>query len=329
MGSIHDAFVGAADEVTYGTVVAPTEFFEFNEEDVSGVYERIESEGLRAGTKVLRSDRWVPNPKGAEGGITMEVVDKGFDFWLNHMLGAVSAGAVASGVKPYTGTIGEINGKSFSLQIARPASDGTNHPFTYGGCKVAEWELLSAVDGVLQLAVTVDAASESVPDGTEAGVYALAVPAYPADAKLLTFVGGTVEIGGTAFAVTETKVACNNGLKVDRYAMRGAQSTSKREPKEEAMRELTFELTGEFEGTEHSQRVAAAIAADAMATISLLWEGVAVAGGGVPSLQVTVPVSRFDEAPANVGGSELIEQALTGKILDDDIEIVYTASEAA
>jgi hypothetical protein len=326
MGSIHDAFVGAADEVSYGNTVAPSDFFEFTEEGVSGSYERIQSEGMRAGAKVLRSDRWVPNPKGAGGDLTMEVLDQGFDFWLKHMLGAVATGTPALGVTPYTATLGPIDGQSFSQQIARPDSNGVVQPFTYSGGKVAEWELSNETDGVLMLTLSQDFASEHVPDGTESGALVLATPTYPVGAKLLTFVKGTVQVGGTDFAVTNVSLKGNNGLKVDRYGMRGANSTTKREPREEAMREYSLALTGEFEDTTHIQRVAAAIASDAHATVSLLWEGVAVAGGGIPSLEVTIPTARFDEGPVNVGGSEMIEQALKAMVLDEDLQIVYTAS---
>lgn len=321
MSSVHDAFVGVAEEVTYGTAVAPSRFYEFVSEGLKGVYERVESEGVRAGTKVLRSDRFVPVAKGAEGDLKLEVFDAGFGLLLKHMLGAVST----TGAGPYvhTATVGDLAGKALTVQAARAAVDGTLHPFTYEGGKVKEWELSNAVDGVLSLSLDMDFEKETI--GAGAGAYALATPTYPADAKLLTFVGGVVQIAGADFAVTDASVKGSNGLKVDRFFL----GNSKKEPREEGLREYGFELKGEFESLAHIQRVASATAAGAVATVTLTWAS-PTAGN---ELAVTIEAGRFDEGAVNAEGATLIEQTLSGKALFDGtnspVTIAYTSGDAS
>src|SRR5690242_15415122 len=118
MATVHDQFVGVADETNYAEGVAPTDFFEVVSEDVTGAYERIESEAIRG--PLLREDRWAPNPKGAAGSFEVEVLDKGFDFWLPHMLGAVDSTTTPGS---FIATLGSLTGKSFTYQAARYASE--------------------------------------------------------------------------------------------------------------------------------------------------------------------------------------------------------------
>lgn len=316
MATVHDQFVGVADESTYGTGVAPSEFFEVVSEDVTGVYERIESEAIRG--SLLREDRFAPNAKGAEGSLEVEVLDKGFQFWLKHMFGSTSE---VTGT--HTATLANLAGSSFSYQAARYASETDSLvPFAYHGGKVAEWELACEVDGILKANLTLDFADEVI-NGT--GVDALATPSYPAGTQLMTFIGGSVTVGGTVFPVNSITLSGSNGLKRDRYTMRGANSTSKREPKAEEMQEISFELSGEFEDDTHSQRVASALASGAVATLDLHFDS---PQGGV--LDIAVPVARFDAAPANIARN-VLEQGVSGKVLapadgSEPITATYTVA---
>jgi hypothetical protein len=315
MSTVHDQFVGAANESTYGEGPAPTDFFEVVSEDISGTYERIESEAIRG--PVLRADRFAPNPKGAGGSFEFEVLDKGLEFWLPHMLGEVDDTTTPG---THVATLGDLNGSSFALQAARYASgDDSLVPFAYHGGKVTEWSLSCEVDAIVKANLSLDFATEVI-DGT--GNDALAVPSYPAGAQLLTFIGGTVTVAAGEFAVSSITISGSNGLKVDRYSMRGASSTTKREPKSEEMREVTFELTGEFEDTAHSDRIAASLAAGAMAEIVLHFDS---PQGG--ALDVTLPAGRFDEGAVNISRA-VIEQGVSGKALQpaagETIEVSYT-----
>lgn len=324
MASVLDAQLGFADESTYGTAVPVDRFFEFNSFTVKSDNARIESAGLRSGSRVLRSDRWVPNPKGAAGDVTMEVLDKSFGFFLKHMLGTVDVGAPADGLTPFTATVGNLNGKSFTAQVGRPGADGTVYPFTYEGGKVASWELSNDVDGLLMLSLSTDFAREVT---TGSGAYALQATDYPTNAHLLSFVGGEITVGGVAVPVKNCSVRMDNGLKTDRHFIRG--TGSKKEPLENAVRNIEYTLNVEFDGMTHVNRVKSATVAGALAEIVLRWEGPVAPGGTFPSLTVTLPAGRFDGDVPEVGGPGVIEHDLSGKALADPtngaIEVVYNS----
>lgn len=317
-GTVFDQYVGAANETTYGTAVAPANFYEILTDSVNGSYERIESDAING--VALRSDRFAPNPKGAAGDLEFEVLDKGFDFWLEHMLGSSTT---ASGVT--TATPGDLAGKSFTVQVGRADSADEIVPFTYAGGKVASWEISAEVDGILQLSVTCDFASETI--GAGSGAFALATPTYPAGAQLMTFIGATCTVGGESFPVSSVSLTGDNALKTDRYAMRGALSTTKREPVQDSVRSYGFTLSGEFENPDQSQRIAAATAAGTLAEIVLSFDS---PQGG--SLEITCPAARFDEGNVNAA-KNLTTQEITGVLLLPSsgaaITAVYTAASGA
>lgn len=327
MATVHDSFVGIGEEASWATAIAPTKFFEFTGESIAAKYERIESEALRAGSKVLRTDRFQPNPKGAEGDLKLEVLSKGFGVLFKHMFGNGALGTVTGGFTPQTHTIGTLQGKGLTCQVGRVDALGALTPFTYSGGKVTAWELTNAVDGVLELSVSLDFATEKAGAGT--GATALAVPTYVTGSELFTFTGGAVTVASTEFAVTDVSVKGDNGVKTDRYFLRtGVNSTIKKEQLEEGMRSYEVELKGEFEGLTHYNRVASATAAGALAAVVLTWDSPSGA-----QVKVTVPNLRFDEMPLNADGAKIVEAALKGVALDDGtagaIKLEYKSQDAA
>ncbi|MGR6999941.1 phage tail tube protein [Yinghuangia aomiensis] len=269
-------------------------------ESLAGVYERIESSGISVGARVLRADQFVPNPKGAAGSFDVEVFDKGMGFLMRHCLGAWVKGTPSGGLTPYVGTVADLSGKSFSAYVGRVDVTGTLTEFLYKGGKVASWTLSNDTDGILMLSVDADFASETI-QTTPAGV-----PTYPTGAKLFSFLGGVVTVDGSAVPVSGVTLAVDNGLKTDRYVLTG----SKREPKENALREITVELKMEFESKALYSKVVAATDAGTLAVGKLEWTGV-----GTPAAKFTVdlPALRLDEGAPAVDGIKLPEVTLKDK----------------
>jgi hypothetical protein len=322
--TVHDSYLGMSAETTYATGVAASRFFEFETESITGKYNRIDSKAARAGTRVLRTDRWAPNPKGADGSIKLEVLDSGFGLLLKNMLGAVSLGIVTGGYTPMTFTIGSLLGISSTWQVGRYSTDGSLTPFTYMGGKCHNWELQSAVDGILGLTLNIDFATETI--GAGSGATALSTPTYPTGAQLFTYIGGSATVAGTQFAVHDVMVKGDNKLKVDRYFM--ANNGVKKEPLEQELRAINWEMKGEFDGIAQYNRVASTTNAGATASIVMNW---ATPQGG--ALQVTIPNARFDGGAPHVDGMKIPEISFTGLALDDGtlppISVVYTTKDAA
>lgn len=317
------------DEVTYGTVAADlTRAFEIREEGVEDSIERIESESLRAGKRL--QSWWTPNRKGAEGDLTYELVTKGFGVRFKHALGAVATTTPAGGTtsKTHTGTLGNINGKSFSTQIGRPAVDGTVHPFTHLGGKIAEFELAVEVDGLVLWTETLDFMDARTPSTPVTPGPALATPTYPAGVVPLDFIGALISVGGTPVDVNSFTLSGSNGLKTDRYFLR--RSSLKKEPIEDTEpRELTVELGGEFEGLTAYNRFVNGTEAALIAS----FRGPIIEGAIFAGLDVTLARIRWDAGTPTAGGPDVLEQPQTCKVLapaaGEAVSFAYTTSDAA
>lgn len=314
MGAM-DHQLGVVDEVTYGTAVTVSRFFEFNSEGISESEGRTEGDPLRVGSAYMREDRFTPYFAGAAGTIQLDVMDKGFGFWLEHMLGAVSS----SGAGPYThtGEEGDLYGTSFTAQVNRPFNpSGTDQAFTYSGGKVTGWTLSNSVDSNLVCDLDVDFQTVST-------AIALETASYPASMNPLTWAGGVISIGGSDYDVTEVSIKGDNGYNVERRQIRG--DTLKKEPTS-ARRSVEVSLSADFDSLTQRNRAHAAARADALASFTGTWTF------GTSSLQVSIPSLRFDAWEGAVGGAEAITQSLTavGRYngTDSPVSLIYVTDDA-
>lgn len=321
MGAL-DQQIAFVDEVTYGTPVTVTKFFEYNTESISESEGRTEGTPLRVGQFHKRTDRFTPYFSGASGSIQLDVMTKGFGWLLKHMLGGVvTTGPAETSVYTHTGTESDLIGKFFTCQVTRPFHpSGTVQPFTYSGGKITEWTLSNSVDGNLVADLSVD--FQTVSD-----VVATATAVYPSGMENLTWAGGVVSIGGSAYDVTEVSIGLNLGLNTDRRFIRA--NTLKKEPTG-GQREGTFSIQADFDSLTQRNRAHAATRAAAQATVVATWNGPTLLGSTLyPQLQVTIPV-RFDEWQAANSGPEGITQTLSGVWRSDTSSaatIVYKSAD--
>src|SRR5690554_7662161 len=80
---------GFAAEETWGEAVVADRFVQFVDESVQTEVERLESNSIIAGARVLRSSQWSPALKRSEGDVGLEVFDGSIGLLLEHMMGGV------------------------------------------------------------------------------------------------------------------------------------------------------------------------------------------------------------------------------------------------
>lgn len=321
----HQLMIG--EESTYGTPVTPNRTYEYNSESIEDSFGRTEGDPLRKGLQVARTDRVTPYYAGGAGSVEFDVMTKGFGILFKHMLGAIATTGPTDTAYTHTATLGELWGKSLTLQAARPFNpSGTVQPFTYEGGKITEWTLSNSVEGNLLLELGFD--FEQVKTVT-----ALATAAYPSGMENFTWAGGSISIGGVdaGFCVNEISIAGNNSLNVDRRCI--SNGTDKKEPNVNGRRELTFSIAGDFASLDHRARAAAATAAGLHAELKASWTAPTLIGTTTyPKIEVTLSAARFDEWTGSAGGAESISQELTGVGRDNGtnppISIAYTTADA-
>lgn len=316
--------LGYKDEVTYGTPLVVDRFAEFLTWGVKPQRGRIEGGGLRAGSRVQRTDRFVTVNNGAAGDATMEVMSKGFGFWLKHMLGTVATTAAVDGKTIHTGTIGDLKGDSFTAQVNKPFHPAdTDQAFTYEGGKVTKWQLANQVNGLLIATLSLD--FEDVSTAT-----ALATASYPTAMELFSFVGASITVGGTAFEATDVNISGDNMLKVDRQYLRN--SSLKKEPIEQDRRAISWSLAADFEDLTQYNRYVSETAAGALATIVATWQAPTLIGvTAKPTIVVTIDNARFDDHDTPISGPGPLSQTLSGRGLydgtDSAVSIAYGTAD--
>lgn len=234
-GSSISAQLGLKAESTWGTAVVVDRFYELISESLDYDVERLESEAIRASTRVQRSDDWTAGSKTVSGNIELDLSTKNWALLFGHMLGTT----VTTGTGPYTHTItpGDLTGKGLTIQVGRPSTDGTVQPFTFNGCKIAGWELSSEVGGLGR--VSLDVVGKDMTTATS-----LATASYTASNSLLSFVHGAVSLAGSSAKVRSMTISGDNALEAERFFI-GQDTTS--EPLEAGYRQYTGTLEMDFE----------------------------------------------------------------------------------
>jgi hypothetical protein len=306
--------LGVVDEGTYGTPVTVSRFFEFRSAPVKLDLVRIPSQARRAGRyNVGRSSAYASHKRGALGDVVLEAMNKGFGFWLKHMLGAVGTTGPVSTAYTHTGSIATLVGDSFTMQIGREQIDGTVQAFTYHGGKLNGWEIACEAGGLAVVTLNCDFEDEDTSIG-------LAAASYPTGLVPFSFVDGSLLVAGSAIHVRSASVVASQNLATERYFLRA--SGLKKEPLDRG-RDYSGTVVADFESLTAYNR----FVNGTEATLNLKFEGGTIAGAEKFTLTIDAPVVRFDgETPEST--AEPISQPLPFKILEDSLTIAFKSTDA-
>lgn len=318
---------GMVDEPTFGTPPTVTRFLEFNNETMQRTIARIDSSGLRVGRKVERSSQWVQGKTNVTGDIEFEWQQQGMGLLLKHMLGTIASTQPNVGSNPtvweHKGTVGPLDGKSFTAQIGAGDVGGVQRAFTYAGCKIAKWTIDVAIDGLLLFKPTLDGISEST-------AIAMAAATYAASSFPLSFLGATITLpGGATGNVSKFNLTGDNGLAVARYFMGGSQ-TSKKEQLESTLRPYAGSVDVEFgDLTAYNLFVNGTVG-----QMTAFFAGANISGAYNYALEITLPAVRFDGTGPDVSGPGIIMQTLPYVCLDDGggtggVQMIYRTTDTA
>lgn len=305
-GTGREGQIGFGEEVTVGTPVTVTRFFELLNESIKYDIERIESNGMRAGKKT--QNLYVTGRVGASGDIEFEVQPNGFAVLCKYLLGGTPVTTTPGGgtiSRLHTTKVGALDGKALTIQVGRPNIAGTVDPFTYAGCKIQGWELTLETGGVLTLKLSIDGISEST-------VTALATASYPTTNVMLSSYdsGVLVSIGGTPYAARKFSLQGGNMLKGDRYKL--GQAT-----KLEQLEGTDFrEYTGTIEMESNSGLTAYNLFKNTTEAVIIATSTGAIIEGVIPYMvRATLQRCRFDGETVTTPGPDILTQTIPFKAL--------------
>ena len=281
------AQLGVKAETTWGTFVAPTRFYPLISESLTEEIDRLESEGIIAGQRVLRSEQWAAGNVDVGGDIQTELYQQGMGALLKACFGAVAT----TGAGPYTHTFtpGDLTDDHLSVQVGKPDVAGTVQPFSFYGMKVTDWELSIEAGGLVALTTSLIGKQLATSDAlVGSGSYGTGAAAP------FTFKHATAAIAGGAANVKKLTIKGSNGLDGDR---RFIGSEYRAEPLEADLREYGGTADLEFESLTQYNRFRNANEVALVSTIS---------AGAAASLTTTMNV-RFDGATPEVDGRGIVQ----------------------
>src|SRR5262245_40894904 len=334
--------VGAVAEVTYGTPVTVTHFYEFLSEGFVFNPNWLDGMGLKSGQAYNRASRTVQSRFDVNGDLTMEhtsgeaanAVADSMGFWWKWALGSTltTPTLVLGTAYKQVHTNGSKAGQFITLQVGRPQISGvTVQPFTYTGVKCTDFEFSCNDNQIAQLKLTFDGRNEGT--GT-----ALAAASYPTPNGLFSFANASVmTIGGTAStSAGETTIASGvalgslvNGItitgstpmKVDRYGLGNAGL--KGEPIENSIPTITGTLSTEFFSRTELYDVFKLASTTPLQIDFTKFDASGNDANGVASgpnpyrLSFILPAVKFKTAAVNVTSPDVLPQSIGFQAYDD------------
>lgn len=306
--------IGFTQETTYGTAQTVDHFIPLVDESLTQEIDRLESEGIIAGARLIRSEQWSPGFRSVTGDVGFEWYQQNMALLFSHMLGTITSSATA-GIATHTATLGNLFGKGLTVQVGKPVTNGSLVvPFTYAGCKVQSWTIAVEADEICTLGLSLLAKSETI--GT-----ALAAASYNTNAgKPYTFIHGGVSISGSSICVRSLEVSGENNLSDERHCI--GQDTID-EPVEMDRREITGTATLEFTSTVQYQRyldgselplilsMSAGAAAQTTLTMNVRYDGITPNVEGRDLIVVEIPFKVIGTTTDNGGITAVLKNSQT------------------
>jgi len=334
--------VGAVAEVTYGTPVTTTHFYEFLSETFTFNPNWLDGQGLKSGQAFKRGSRTVQSRFDVQGDLTMEhtsgeaanAIADSMGFWWKYALGStlVTPTVVVGTAYKQVHTNGTKAGQFITCQFGRPQILSTTvQPFTETGVKITDWEFSCNDNQIAQLKVGGSAR-------TELTATALAAASYPTPNGLFSFAnasvftlggtattsaGETTVAGGTPVAslVTGITITGSTQMKEDRYGL--GNSGLRGEPIENQIPTIVGTLNTEFYSRAELYDVFRAGTGLPLQLDFTKFDSAgndangAAAGANPYRLSFILPQIKLKTAAVNVGGPDVLPQSVGFEAYDD------------
>lgn len=186
----YQAWLGLAEESTYGTAVASAKYLELLDESLKLENPIIERPTLR---QLMRFNQ-VPGKRSIGGAFKIQMPLTGAEYLIDHALGVPQS---LSGAGPYVHTWNSAPAQmrtGLTLQVNRDAGNiGGNSSYQYSGCQISKLSLVQEPENFLE--------AEFEVVGKDEALISVTSPSFP------TFSGFHWASSGTGFSCTLNSVA--------------------------------------------------------------------------------------------------------------------------
>lgn len=333
-----DAQIGLKKESVYDTAVTVDTFYEYTDETLTWEPEYAQGAGMRVGRRLDRADRDVLVKEMVGGSFTVEGQTKGLGKLFEAALGTATSTLISGSA--YQQLFTPIQGALPSYTIQKgipPVGGGASNPHTFTGMVCSGFELSG--DNAAIPTITFNWAGKSLLTGT-----ALATASYPTGVEELSFVHGSLRLGGAVTVPTTTALASggtatanvrsvslsyDNGLDSEGFNFGAAGKRSRKQEIGKAA--VTGNLTVEYDSNTLRD---AWIAGSQLALVLTYATTTAISGGNFPTLQITIPSIKLrGEIPQSNGGDVVVQSidftAFDGGVAAQPVYVAIVTAETA
>jgi len=336
-----DAPIGFKKESTFCTGVTPDTFVEFTTESLTWVPTFAQGAGMRVGQRVDYSDRRVLVKEEVAGSFTVEAQTKGLGKLFEAAFGGTGTSTLISGSsyqQLFTPTTTDYL-DSYTIQKGvPPLGGGASEPVTFTGMVCSGFEFSASNAGIPTL--TVNWMGKDKTTGT-----ALATASYASGVQELSFIHGAITVGGSVTVPTTTALASGgtaaanirefsltyeSGLDAEGFNFGSAGKRSRKQAL--GKRIITGSLVAEYDS--NTLRDAWLNQTD-IAIVMTFATTTAISGSNYPTLQITIPVVRFEgDIPQVSGDGSVVTQSidftgLDGRTAAHPIYVAIVTAETA
>lgn len=288
---------GFGVESTYGTAVTVNKFIAHTSVDLQPVRNRVQGDGIQAGTLGPRGAHYVETTTAATGSVSAEVAKNGFGRLLEAIMGGTSTSGLASGgstAYEQVHTLGDTYGKSLTLQAGRPVRAGTVIPATVAGAKVTSADFSCEVGGLLTTNVSFDG---RVWDNSTALATAVYVDTSPFKGSEMCLKMGTYGSEANVAGVRSVSISISRPLDTEDFTACGAGL--KAEPVINGLYDITGTITADWTAKATFEDLAVGTTQP-----SLVWlfEGATIESSIKQTFEVTLPGVVVEPAAQGVDG---------------------------
>lgn len=300
-------YVGLADEASFGTFVAPTDFIEYSSEEFKEEIDEILVEAINGTAQYKKR---LTGNKSVSGSVEFPLVPGSALKFFKNAIGSVTTTTLTTGVYQHV-LVSRINDidKSLSFQVARDTSD-TSSVLNYTGCKCNSMALNVNVNDMLIASAEFMGQNVSAANTIGTASYQTAAP--------FIFKNGTIKIGGTSADATTTTfeslgITINNNLIDDRVIGSNLVDVIAA-----GMQDVEIELTKRFDDNTLYQR----FTAGTKTYISAEFTGLTISGAYVHSVKLEAFNCYFNGDVGNVGSAgDLVKSTYPIRAIYEDASV--------
>lgn len=318
MTTQQDAFIALKKETTYGTYVAPSSVLTFTQETLEQKPTFVDGTGLRPGRRTTYNSQRAIGKQEFTGDITVDASAAEPGILFEAFMGAGVSTILGTTAYQHFFTMAADYLPSYTVQKSIPPLGGAaGIPFSFTGMQCSGLDLDAKEGGLLSLVTHWMGQALST---TQTAI----TPTYPAVDELFSYVGGSLQVGGTPTTPTATTLSTGGtsvadvvdiSLKLDNALDAGGFALGGQGARTRPAAALNGKHTGTMTAEFRDQTFWNSFVTNLPLALVLNFQGSLIETTFYNALQVYLPIIRLEGETPKIQSGQIVTQAIPFTVL--------------